>query len=318
MGYALSDFDMTVIGIDAGGTRTVCEIADASGRVLAEVRGPGANLQSLGERDVEAILGALIARARGHRPWPEVIAVGMAGADRPGDVDLVRALLARLGHGGRSVIVNDALVALEAGLPGEPGAIVIAGTGSIAYGRNAAGQAARAGGWGYILGDEGSGYWLGRQALRAVVRASDGRGPMTALTPRVLSHYGVRRAQDLVHQIADSAATPSVIASLAREVGAAAAGGDLVARHVLGEAARELAGAGESVVRRLGLRDARLLLAGGTLLGVDALRQEVLSEIARRIPDARAEPLLVEPALGAVRLAVAELGGRLVLPAYID
>jgi N-acetylglucosamine kinase-like BadF-type ATPase len=318
MGYALSNFDMTVIGIDAGGTRTVCQLADASGLVLAEVRGPGANLQSQGEHEVESILGTLMSRARGDRAWPQVIAVGMAGADRPGDVDLVRALLARLGHRGRSVVVNDALVALEAGLPGEPGAIVIAGTGSIAYGRNAAGQAARAGGWGYILGDEGSGYWLGRQALRSVVRASDGRGPMTALTPRVLSHYGVSRAQDLVHEIADTAARPSAIASLARDVGEAAAGGDLVARHLLSEAARELAGAGESVVRRLGLRDAKVLLAGGTLLGVDALRREVLSEIARRIPNARAESLQVEPALGAVRLAADELAGRLALPVYID
>ena len=97
----------------------------------------------------------------------------------------------RIGYKARVLVVNDALVALEAGAPGEPGVVIISGTGSIAYGRNAAGEAARSGGWGYVLGDEGSGYWIGRAALRAVLREADERGPKTALTPLLLEHFGV-------------------------------------------------------------------------------------------------------------------------------
>ena len=170
---------MFVIGIDAGGTKTVCQLADEHANVLAEARGPGANLQAGGELEVEKALHAVMAEALGHDRSirPSAICCGMAGVDRPEDVAAVRAILTRIGEKADLLIVNDALIALEAGAPGEAGVVIVAGTGSIAYGRDTEGHAARAGGWGHVLGDEGSGYWLGRQALQAVVRASDGRGP---------------------------------------------------------------------------------------------------------------------------------------------
>jgi N-acetylglucosamine kinase-like BadF-type ATPase len=136
----------------------------------------------------------------------------MAGVDREADASIMRALMRRIGYKARIVIANDALIALVAGVGSAPGVVLIAGTGSIAYGRNARNEAARAGGWGYVLGDEGSGYWIGRQALRAVVRASDGRGPQTSLTPLVLEHYGAAQASGLVHAIYDRAVRPQTIA----------------------------------------------------------------------------------------------------------
>lgn len=309
---------MTVIGIDAGGTRTVCQVADAAGHVEAEFIGPGANLQSEGELGIEGVLGALLARAFGDSGAAAVICLGMAGADRPEDMAVVRGVLARIGRGARSVVVNDALLALEAGSGQGPGVVVVSGTGSIAYGRDRNGRAARAGGWGYVLGDEGSGYWLGRQALRSVVRAADGRGQPTALTPRILAHYGAARPQDLIHEIAGGGARPSAIAQLAQAVGEAAADADPVAQHLIRVAAQELTNAAESVVRRLGLGDAPLWLAGGTLLGVARLRRAVLDDVARRLPTMKAAALPIAPALGAVRLACDELAGRLALPTYID
>ena len=309
---------MTVIGIDAGGTRTTCLLADAStGAVLAEARGPGANLQSHGAEAVRAVLDGLISRVLAGAPDPAVICLGMAGVDRPVDVTAVRDLMAHRLPGARCVVVSDALIALEAGLPGEAGVVIIAGTGSIAYGRNRDARAARAGGWGYVLGDEGSGYWLGRHALRAVVRASDGRGPETALTTRVLEHYGATRAQDLIRQIAGSA-NPSAIAELARVVAIAAEAGDPVAHLLVKSAAQELAGAAVAVVQRLALPEPTVLLAGGTLLGVDLLQRAVVADLARRWPSATPVRLAVEPALGAVRFACDELAGRLTLPAYVD
>ena len=162
---------MRVLGIDAGGTRTVCVCADET-TILSEARGPGANLQSAGELEVEKVLHDVIAKALDGGPAPGAICLGMAGVDRRHDAEVVQGILRRIGHRANVTVVNDALIALEAGVPGRAGTVVIAGTGSIAYGRDASGRGARAGGWGYVLGDEGSGYWLGRLALRAVLRAA--------------------------------------------------------------------------------------------------------------------------------------------------
>src|SRR6478672_8974858 len=190
-----------VLGIDAGGTKTVCLLADDTGNIVAEARAGGANLQAVGELEVEKVLHRVMEEAIGSRAVvPTAICLGIAGVDRPDDYAVIGAIMRRIGYKARVVVVNDALVALEAGAPGQPGVVVISGTGSISYGRNARGEAARSGGWGYVLGDEGSGYWIGRAALRAVLRQSDRRGPKTALSDLLLEHFGVDQAQSLIHE----------------------------------------------------------------------------------------------------------------------
>ena len=309
---------MLVLGIDAGGTKTVCQLADEQLNILAESRGGGANLQASGELEVEKVLHQVIDRALVNASArPATICLGMAGVDRPRDADVVRGILLRIGHRAQPYVVNDALIALEAGVPGGAGVVIVAGTGSIAYGRDAQGRAARAGGWGYVLGDEGSGYWLGRHALRAVVRAADGRGRTTALTARVLAHYRVNRPQDLVWEIYGSGLKPTAIASLAAEVGAAAMEGDTLAEDIINAGAVELAGAAASVARRLSLERCPVVLAGGILRGVAPLRERVLSNLSRALPDAEARVLEVEPALGAVRLALSLAAGRPAIPTYV-
>lgn len=309
---------MLVLGIDAGGTKTVCQLADEQLNILAESREGGANLQASGELEVEKVLHQVIDRALVNASArPATICLGMAGVDRPRDADVVRGILLRIGHRAQPYVVNDALIALEAGVPGGAGVVIVAGTGSIAYGRDAQGRAARAGGWGYVLGDEGSGYWLGRHALRAVVRAADGRGRTTALTARVLAHYRVNRPQDLVWEIYGSGLKPTAIASLAAEVGAAAMEGDTLAEDIINAGAVELAGAAASVARRLSLERCPVVLAGGILRGVAPLRERVLSNLSRALPDAEARVLEVEPALGAVRLALSLAAGRPAIPTYV-
>lgn len=310
---------MVVIGIDAGGTKTVCQLADQDGGVLAEARGPGANLQSTGELHVEKVLHHLITQTtQAAAQWPVAVCVGMAGVDRAGEAAVVRDILTRLAPRSHIVVVNDALVALEAGLPGAPGVVIIAGTGSIAYGRNRDGRAARAGGWGYLLGDEGSGFWLGRQALRAVVRSSDGRGPHTRLTPRVLAHYGVARPQDLVREVYDGRFQPSTVAAIASEVNAAAEEGDEIALRLIDTGARELSLAARSVCDQLALTHGPVVLAGGMFRAVPRLRQRVVSHLTGRWPGMLVSPLTGEPASGAVSLALAAAAGTLVLPTYLD
>lgn len=310
---------MTVLGVDAGGTKTVCQLADDEGRVLAEVRGPSAHLPSLGPSGVEAVLGELIGRALAGQPGrPAAICLGMSGVDQPREAEAIRRVLASIGQHAQALVVNDALIALEAGAPGQPGVVVIAGTGSIAYGRDGASRAARTGGWGYVLADEGSGFWLGRQALRAVVRAGDRRGRPTALTSRVLAHYGVARPRDLAREIYHGGVKPSAIAKLAAHVEAAAAEGDAVALHILEGAALELALMAESVVARLALPEGPIVLAGGIFRLAPRLAAALTAELAGRVPRAPVRLLAVEPAYGAVRLALALAAGEVRVPEYLD
>ncbi len=176
---------MYVLGIDVGGSKTVCLLADEDARIIAEGREEGANLQGVGELALEKVLHSVMEKTlEGTGIVPSAICLGIAGVDRASDETVVRSIMSRIGYKARILVVNDALIALQAGVGDDPGIVIVSGTGSIAYGRNEQGEAARAGGWGYVLGDEGSGYWIGRLALRAVVRHADGRGRVTSLTPR--------------------------------------------------------------------------------------------------------------------------------------
>jgi N-acetylglucosamine kinase-like BadF-type ATPase len=231
---------------------------------------------------------------------------------------LIRGIMKRIGHKAKVLVVNDALVALEAGAPERPGVVVIAGTGSIAYGRNERNQAARAGGWGYMLGDEGSGYWIGRAALRAVLRESDRRGPATQLTGRLLDYYGVSRAQDLIHQVYHGTLRPAAIASLAQCVQGAFTDGDAVAIGILRGSVDQLESSALSVARRLEIvgSDFPFVLSGGIFRAVPWLEEELARRLPLASPRSRTILLNVEPASGAVRLALAEARGGYTAPIY--
>src|SRR6201988_4586952 len=119
-----------VLGIDAGGTKTVCQLADEHGTLVSEARGGGANLQASGELHVEKVLHDVMLQAIGHREIvPAAICLGIAGVDRPEDSIVVAGIMRRIGSHARTLVVNDALVALEAGAPGAPGVVIISGTG---------------------------------------------------------------------------------------------------------------------------------------------------------------------------------------------
>jgi N-acetylglucosamine kinase-like BadF-type ATPase len=331
---------MHVLGIDVGGTKTVCLLANESAQIIAEGREEGANLQGAGELALEKVLHSVmektlaapgVAAALGSpvRPHvgpspgdlgiiPSAICLGIAGVDRAADEAVVRSIMKRIGHKARILVVNDALIALQAGVGDAPGIVIVSGTGSIAYGRNANREASRAGGWGYVLGDEGSGYWIGRLALRAVVRHADGRGRVTSLTPRLLAHFGVQRAADLIHQIYHEDVSPRSIAALAKYVQHSRDEGDMVATGILNHAADELITAATAVMTRLELADQpfTFVLAGGMFHAIPWLcdqLQLLLPSVARHSRVVRLED---EPALGAVRLAIAETQGGARLPVY--
>lgn len=312
---------MHVLGIDAGGSKTVALVTDANGAVVGEGRAGGANLQTEGELQVEKVLHEVIERAmNGRYTPPEAVCLGMAGVDREDDGRLIRDIMRRLGFRQNTLIVNDALIALVAGAGANPGVVVISGTGSIAFGVSHRGLAARAGGWGPTLGDEGSGYWIGRRALEAVVRDVDGRGPKTALTERVLEFFSLSRPDLLVSEIYHQPHGRRAIASLAPEVDRARLEGDLVAGEIMTDAANELATAAGSVITRLDMRGEQfpILLAGGMLKRSEWLAAEVLRRMAEVAPRSEVLPLTEEPVIGAVRLATAAATGRVRVPPYID
>jgi len=310
---------MHVLGIDAGGTKTVCLLANSQGEIVSEGRGPGANLHTAGELAVEKVLHAAMEAAIGDRDIiPAAVCLGIAGVDRDDEEMAVRAIMRRIGYKSRVLVVNDALIGLVAGARDEPGIAINAGTGSIVYGRNAKFEAARAGGWGHMIGDEGSGYWIGRESLAAVMRAFDGRGPETSLTADILSYFNVNDESRLPRIVYDREQPRSSVAALGPIAQRAAEQGDAVAVRILERAAEELVLAARSVATRLEMRgdEFSFYLAGGAFRVVPWLVDELKRRLVEVAPRAQVESLDQEPAVGAVWLALAETRGGARIPQY--
>ena len=310
---------MHVLGIDAGGTKTVCLLANSQGEIVSEGRGPGANLHTAGELAVEKVLHAAMEAAIGDRDIiPAAVCLGIAGVDRDDEEMALRAIMRRIGYKSRVLVVNDALIGLVAGARGEPGIAINAGTGSIVYGRNAKFEAARAGGWGHMIGDEGSGYWIGRESLAAVMRAFDGRGPETSLTADILSYFNVNDESRLPRIVYDREQPRSSVAALGPIAQRAADQGDAVAVRILERAAEELVLAARSVATRLEMRgdEFSFYLAGGAFRVVPWLVDELKRRLVEVAPRAQVESLDQEPAVGAVWLALAETRGGARIPQY--
>jgi N-acetylglucosamine kinase-like BadF-type ATPase len=250
------------LGIDGGQSSTTAVIGDANGRVIGYGRGGPCNHVKTGDgRDkfVNAILGCVGAaesQAGLTKPAYAAACAGFSGG--PADKD---ALLRETVTAAAWLITNDALIALTGATAGEPGIITIAGTGSIAYGRNAQGRIARAGGWGYVFGDEGGGFDLTRQALRAALRQHEGWGPATVLHDWLLRETGATDANDLLHRFYTTDYPRPRIAAFSRLVDEAAAQGDGEAIRILEEAAAHLAAYANAARRQLFTTGERALVA---------------------------------------------------------
>ena len=291
-----------VIGIDAGGTKSVGLLANERGEVLAKAIAGGANLLMHGELVVEKSLFQLIDALDASVPI-DALCLGIAGVDRPGEEEVIRGILRRLGVRREVRIVNDAIVALVAGAPDGVGIVVVAGTGSIACGVDREGRRARSGGWGYLLGDEGSAFWLGHAAVRLGIRAADGRGPATTLYDRICGHLEISEQSGLVEWFYDQELSRHRVARLAGIVEEAAREGDATADRLLDQAARHLVRAAKAVERQLGFGSSYpLVLAGGVYRACPSLYGRVEKKLDLEL--ARVVRLEEEPATGAVTLAL--------------
>lgn len=295
------------VGIDAGGSKTECVLADEAGAVLARATGAGANLRRVSRGELRATLGACLEELRRTAGLPAIVAdavcAGFAGA---GDVEAraqAHKVLTELLHPHRLYVVGDMEVALEAAVGAGPGVILVAGTGSIAYGRNVLGRQARAGGRGPGAGDEGSGFDIGRRAVEAVLRAERKSAPAPQLTTIVLQRLGVERVGELEGRVRPEAAAE--LAALVPAVVEASRAGDATARDNLVQAGVALAGLALEVLEELDLlkADVRIAVSGGVFAASDEVFAGVRAAVAARAPRAVVEPLAVTPAEGAVRLA---------------
>jgi N-acetylglucosamine kinase-like BadF-type ATPase len=286
------------LGVDGGQSSTTALIGDASGRVLGVGRAGPCNhvgAEAGHAKFVAAIGGALSAACDAAQLDLNALrfracCFGFSGG--PADKD---AITREIVPSDSFVIVDDAAIALSGAMAGEPGIIVIAGTGSIAFGRNSAGKTARAGGWGYIFGDEGGGFDLARQALRAALRYEEGWGPATSLHGALLNAVGARDANDVLHRFYTDEFPRPRIAALAMLVDQAAECGDAIARTLLDEAAGNLAALARAVRDQLfiGVDAAPVCPIGG------AFNSRLLREKFRTAIDNVAQPIY-GPAAGAL------------------
>lgn len=226
---------------------------------------------------------------------------GMAGVVSSETAETVRQILAEIVPGELEV-VGDNAIALEAAFSGGPGVIVIAGTGSIAYGENAAGENARAGGWGFAVSDEGSGQWIGRNAVSALLRAKD-EGRESSLDDVVLKEWKLNSLSQIV--VMANATPPPNFAALAPGILKAADAGDLLARETLIHAGNELAQLAAIVARKLftGAASVPVAMVGGVFGNSALVRQSFYNQLRADFPHIALRADVVEPVRGALQLA---------------
>jgi len=297
------------LGIDGGGSKTTCAIGDDSSQLATASAGPS-NITRVGEsRARESLHKAIGDACAAAKITPEQVqraCIGIAGAGREEVAGVVRKIVAEL-IVGEINIAGDMPIALEAAFGEGPGVIVIAGTGSIAYGRDEQGRIARAGGWGFAISDEGSAHWIGRTAVSNLLRGLDEE----RVTEASMFLRGLKEAWgvDSLGGIVRSANLSPDFAALLPAIVAADGGGDEVAKSVLMRAGMELARLSEIVVRRLFPENDSssfailLAMAGGVFRYSRRTRDVFCKEIRKSDPRVTVSSEMVEPVLGALRIA---------------
>ena len=295
-----------VIGVDGGGTRTVGLLADETGAVLANAEVGASNAHAMPLNVVKKNLSSLISQltsAAGIEPHQVAgICLGLAGIDRPADKVLISNIVAGFLPSAKILAMNDSVIALMGGCLKPYGIIVIAGTGSIAYGINKQEDDVRAGGWGHILGDEGSGYAIGLKSLRAICRAHDGRSAETHLKELILKALKLNTPEDLIGWVKEIDGDKATIGGLSPLVFQAFEQGDKVAKEILDEESYELALTADAVRRKLFAPDDRsfeIVVGGSSLRKSQSYLDLFRSQIGKLVSGVNVLLPKEEPVVGA-------------------
>ncbi|MGA3187216.1 MAG: BadF/BadG/BcrA/BcrD ATPase family protein [Bryobacteraceae bacterium] len=273
---------MMFLGVDGGQSSTTALVGDESGQVIGVGRGGPCH-------QVRKAVGDCLREAGFEGAEFEAACLGFSGGAADKEAGIRELIKAK-----RYIITHDAFIALLGATAGEPGVVAIAGTGSIAFGRNGAGKTARAGGWGYVFGDEGGGFDLVRQALRAALRDEEGWGPKTALRDALVSSAGATSANDLLHRFYTDEYPRERVAAFARLVDRIARDGDAAAREILMTGAQQLATLSGAVRAQIfdGVAPCRISYLGGVF------RSEILLGRYRMLMELEEGNQVAEPVYG--------------------
>jgi N-acetylglucosamine kinase-like BadF-type ATPase len=295
-----------LLGIDGGGSKTRALVTDRAGVVLGEAVATSSNYHAVGfDKATLAIRTAIdgaLAQAGGATTDVVAACFGLAGVGRhPAEREMFQKWVQAEGLAPRSVIVNDAELVLAAIPDGDCGVAVICGTGSVCIGRGPDGEIARAGGWGYLVGDEGSGFNIAVRAIRLATQTVDGRADADGLFRAALDYWKIDSADGMVAKVYSHDTTVGDIADFSRHVLALAERGDPHAHRLLTDAARALGHMIEAVIDKLGLVRPAVAFGGGLLCSSRLLRTAVVERVGRDLGEAR---LADKPAIGAITLAL--------------
>ncbi|MBF2066349.1 MAG: ATPase [Calothrix sp. C42_A2020_038] len=310
-----------VLGIDGGGTKTICLVMDEQRQVLGRGEASASNYQSIGANaTLKSIESAIKTAIQPIEPIQvKAICLGLAGAGRSKDVAVIQSIVRELQQSSNLpiewilpnnvIICHDALTALFGGIANHIGIVVAAGTGTIVFGRNQQGQTKRVGGWGYILGDEGGAYKIAVAGMQAAMRAYDGREHLTSLVEGFKNELGLESIEDLIEVVYRRGWGVKEIASLAPVVDNAAVNGDEVANRIINEGVQELVQATKVVVQDLNLaaktEDCFEIVTVGSVWGAKSnIRQKFIASINTEFDNARVILPRHEPAYGACLLAL--------------
>jgi N-acetylglucosamine kinase-like BadF-type ATPase len=299
-----------LLAVEGGGSKTQALVTGLDGKNLGRGFGPGSNPHAVGfESAFKAITmavdGALIS-ATGRLPsggsWREAgiaaACFGLAGVDGPEDEAQITAWVKDQAFADRATVVNDSELVIAAGTPAGWGVALISGAGSVCLARSPQGRMLRVGGWGHLLGDEGSGYRLAMDALRLATQTVDGRADADALLRAILRHWSLPDATALIRHVHAPGMAPADIAGLAPAVLGLAASGDAPARALVEQAVSDLARQVETAIRKLALASPPLALAGSLLRG--DLRRMLLAQLTSPLGEVS---YVDDPCRGAVTLA---------------
>ena len=274
-------------GWDGGGTKTLCRVLYQDGTAPQPFTAGALNPNGTVAGQCEATVADLLrnmAALPGGLDACRMLCIGAAGISNPATrVHLQNALQAG-GYHGPVTFTGDQQTALYGALGGPGGIVLIAGTGSICYGQTTDGREARSGGWGHLIDDEGSAYALGRDILRAVVRAADGRAPATALTELVAQRLGAPGVQPVIRFTYAPTTTKKEIAALAPLLDPALQQGDAAAQAIIAHAADELTQMAAAAMQPLGLQTGSMALLGSVLQKNETLRAAVITRLTAQFP----------------------------------
>lgn len=299
-----------IIGIDGGGTKTALNLADLEGNLILSKEGGACNINSMGQSAVQEMLAELIdsSLVEGNIALDQVkvICIGTAGVDRPADKKIVEDIIRSTGFKGKLIVANDAEPALYGGVGSGEGVMLISGTGSICFGRNEFGESKRAGGWGHLIGDEGSGYYIGINAINRIVKAYDGIEEETLMSPLVLDYLKLESAEGLIDYVYRSGAGKSEIAALARLVDEAYKQGDAAAEEILLKSAFELFLCCKAVIDylKIGNKEVSLAVNGSVIVKNQCVSQEFRRLMAKGYPRVKVINMKHDAAWGAVLMAM--------------